>query len=314
MKRISILTLCLLMLGLASVAEAASYPSKPIKILTQAAPGAIIDTATRQLASMLAEELGVSVVVSNHPGAGGNVATNMMLTARPDGYTLCTTGSGPFADNFFSLKLRYKREELAPISLISVSRMGIITQPDAPWNSVQEAFQTAKKEGRPLKAAIMDTRSREVLEFIAKQEGAELAPVPQQGGTPTLTAVMGKHVDIGIVGSILVENSKANKIKTLAVISAERMSQMPNTPTLKEIGYNISADTAVTLFTSAKVKPEIIKKLSDTVVKLSKTQRYEDVLIKALNADRVPAGREAAINILKEQYNVLAREKGKPTI
>lgn len=313
MKRLITLLALAALIATSSTALAA-YPSKPIKILTQAAPGAIIDTTTRQLAAMLSEELGVSIVVSNHPGAGGNVATNMLLAAKPDGYTLCTTGSGPFADNFFGLQVRYKFDDLAPISLISISRMGIITQPDAPWNTIQEAFQAAKKEGRPLKAAVMDTRAREVLEFVAKQEGAQVSPVPQQGGTPVLTAVMGKHVDIGIVGSILVDNTKAGKIKTLAVVGADRMSQMPHIPTLKEEGYDISADSAVVLFASSKVPADIINTLSDAMEKVSKTQKYEDIIIKAMNAEAVPAGQDAAKQLLKEYYNILAREKGTPEI
>lgn len=311
MKRIiSIVTVIILFTLCATAQAAPSYPSRPIRLYTQAPPGSALDVSTRHLATMLGAELGQPVLVSNQPGAGGNVATNMLLAAPADGYTLCTTGSNPFADNFFLLKVRYKYEDLAPISIISLSRMGIITQPDRPWQSLRDAFAEAKEKDVALKLAFMDPRSREAMETLAAKEGVKLALVPQQGGTPTLTAVMGGHVDLGIVGSILVESTKAGKIKTIAITGDDRMTQLPEISTLIEQGYDVSFDSPIVLFAKSGVPDDIIEKLSTLMEKIQEDPEYKRVIVDIVSSESMPAGREYAQKLLKESYNRIAKEKG----
>lgn len=291
-------------------AARSGYPERPIKIITQAAPGAVIDLATRQLAAMLSQELGQAVLVVNQAGAGGNMATNALLAARPDGYTLATTGLSPFGHNMYTLDVRYRLEDLAPISAVNGSALAMIALPDKGWKNVQDAFQAAKAAGRPLKAAIMDTQSRDLLEVIARQEGVELAPVPQTGGAPVLVAVLGGHADIGIVGSIVVENAKSGKIAPLASVSSVRFRDLPDVPTLKEQGYDVAYDSATILFASSKVPREILDRLSEAMVKIGQTEQYRDMLAK-LSVEPVPLGREAAQAMVSAEHDRAALAVGK---
>ncbi len=312
MKRV--ITILVLGLGLvcASVAQAAQdYPVRPIRIITQAAPGSVIDTTTRQLATMLSAELGQSVLVSNHPGAGGNVAVNMLLAAPSDGYTLCTTGGNPFVDNFFLLDVRYKFEDLAPISMISISSLALITQPDRAWNSLQDAFDEAKAKNLTLKVGVMDARSRTLMERLAKEAGVRVALVPQQGGTPILTGILGRHMDLGILGTIAVENSKAGKIKVLASLGGRRIQQLPEIPTLIEQGVQMAPfDATLVLFTKKGVPDEIINKLSAVMLKLMEKPEYKKLIIEANNTESIPGGREYASKFLRDSYERLAAEHG----
>lgn len=313
MMNIRLLAACLLGLS-AMTANAgtaqAEYPERPIKIVTQAAPGAVIDLTTRQLAALLSQELGQPVLVVNQAGAGGNMATNTMLAARPDGYTLATTGLSPFGHNMYTLDVRYKLEDLAPISAVNGSALAMIALPDKGWSNVHDAFQAAKAAGRPLKAAVMDTQSRDLLEVIARQEGVELAPVPQSGGAPILVAVLGGHADIGIVGSIVVENAKSGKIVPLASVSSTRFRDLPDVPTLKEQGYDVAYDSATILFASSKVPPEILDRLSEAMIKIGQSPQYRDMLAK-LSIEPVELGRKAAQAIVAAEHDRAAAQAGK---
>ena len=206
-----------------SSAEAA-WPERPVTIISHSAPGAVNDLLTRQVAAMLTEELGQPFLVVNQPGGGGNLTVNAVLQAKPDGYTIGSSGNHPFGYNMFTMKVRYKLEDLAPISLINTSCMAVIAHPDTGWKTMKDACNAAKAEKRPLKVGIMDNLSRDILRQVAEQEGVALAPIPQNGGMPCLSAVLGKHVDVSLLGSIAVENAQAGKVTILASASSKRFA------------------------------------------------------------------------------------------
>ncbi len=297
-------TLCALgMLGMiASLGTAeAAWPERPVTIVTQAGAGAVIDLATRQVASMLSEELGQPFLVTNQAGAGGNLAVNAMLQAKADGYTMATTGPHPFAYNLLTMKVRYGFDDLKPVSLIQNTCMAIITQMNNGWKTVKDAYAAAKAENRPLKVAVMDNLSRDILVKIGEIEGVSVAPIPQKGGMAILSTILGGHADIGIVGSIAVENTKANKITTLASASSKRFAEMPEIPTLREQGYDFTNDAFVILFFPKGVPDEIIEKASQAMEKISKTEQYKKML-ETLSVEAAPMGRAEAEKAVKAEY------------
>lgn len=292
-----------------SSAEAA-WPERPVTIICHAAPGAVNDLLTRQVAAMLTEELGQPFLVVNQPGGGGNLAVNTVLQARPDGYTIGSTASQPFGYNMFTLKVRYTLEDLVPISLINTSCMAIIAHPDTGWKTMKDACLAAKAEKRPLKVGIMDNLSRDILRKVAEQEGVELAPIPQNGGMPCLSAVLGKHVDVSLLGSIAVENAQAGKVNMLASASSKRFAEMPDVPTLREQGYDVAFDSFTLLFASAKAPAEVVDTLSKTMIKIGATEPYKKMLA-TLSVDAAPMGTEQARQIVAENNETMRKLVGK---
>jgi len=238
----------------------------------------------------------------------------MLLAAPADGYTLIVTGVDPFADNFFLLDTNYKREDLTPISFVHTSPAGIITQPDRAWNTLRDAFEEAKAKDLTLRVGFMNARQRIIMENLGKKEGVKMSLVPMQGGPPTVTAVMGNHIDMGVVGSILVEYTKAGSIKTLAVMGDERMTRVPDVSTLQEQGFEVSYDIPTVLFTKAGVPDAIVNRLSAIMEKIAPTPAYTKVIIDQLNAEVTPPGREYAVKRLHRAYNNVAKDVGKPLL
>jgi len=317
MKRFTILLLAVaFIVGVCTSAWAdPKFPVRPIRLITLT-PGSVMDISARKIADMLSAELGQPVLVVNHPGAGGNIAVNMMLAAPADGYTLCITGVDTFADNFFLLgQVDYKFEDLAPISFVNVSRSGVITQPDKPWTTLRDAFAEAKAKNLTLRAGFFNPRMRFIFEKLAEQEGVNLALVPQPGGPPTITAIMGGHLDLGFVGSLLVEYTKAGSVKTLATSGDVRMSHLPEVLTMQEQGFKVAPyDAFIVLFTKTGVPDPIIDRLSDIMKKISQDPEYKKVVIESVNAEPMTPGREYAAQRLRQAYNDIAREMGKPVL
>lgn len=279
----------------------AAWPERPVTIITQAGAGAVIDLATRQVAAMLSEELGQPFLVTNQSGAGGNLAVNAMLQAKPDGYTMVTTGPNPYGFNLLTMKVRYKFEDLAPVSLIQNTCMAIIALPDKGWKGVKDAYDAARAENRPLKVAVMDNLSRDILVKIGEKEGVKVAPIPQKGGMAILSTILGGHADIGLVGSIAVENTRAGKIVTLASASSKRFDTLPDVPTLREQGYDFIDDAFVVLSFSREVPDEIVEKASQTMIKISQTEAYKKML-ETLSVEAAPMGRVEAAKLTRAEY------------
>jgi tripartite-type tricarboxylate transporter receptor subunit TctC len=160
----------------------------------------------------------------------------------------------------------------------------------------------------------MNPRQRIIMENLGKKEGVNLALVPMQDGPPTVTAVMGNHIDMGVVGSILVEYTKAGSIKTLAAMGDERMTRLPEVSTLQEQGFDVSYDIPTVLFTKTGVPDAIINRLSEIMEKISQQPEYTKVIIDQLNAEATPPGRKYAVERLHRAYNNVARDVGKPLL
>lgn len=300
------------MLGLlvsGGTAEAA-WPERPVTIISHSAPGAVNDLLTRQVAAMLTEELGQPFLVVNQPGGGGNLTVNAVLQARKDGYTLGSSGNHPFGYNMFTMKVRYKLEDLVPISLINTSCMAIIAHPDSGWKSMKDACDAARAEKRPLKVGIMDNLSRDILLKVAKQEGVQLAPVPQNGGMPCLSAVLGKHVDVALLGSIAVDNAKAGKVTILASASSRRFAEVPDVPTLREQGYDAAFDSFTLLFGAAGIPDEVVETLGRAMEKIGATQPYAKML-ETLAVEAAPMGSEAARKVVTTENENMRKLVGK---
>lgn len=288
----------------------AAWPEKPVTIITHSAPGAMNDLIIRQTATLLSEELGQPFVVTNQPGGGGNMAINNLFQEKKDGYTLCSTAAQPFGYNLFTMKTRYSFEDIEPISLTNNSCMAVIAKGDSGWKTVKDAYAAAKAANRPLKVGVMDNQARDIFMKIGEMEGVKVAPVPQKGGMPCLTAVLGGHVDLSIVGSIAVENTKAGKTVTLASASDQRFSAMPDIPTLKEQGYDMAQNSFTAIFAAKGVPQEVIDRMSAAMIKISKSETYKNMLTK-LSIEPAEMGKDAMKATIKKEYETQKAFVGK---
>lgn len=261
-------------LGLFPAVETAAqgYPAKPVRMVVPLVPGGSVDTLARALAQKMTETMGQQVFVDNRGGASGNIGTELVTRAPPDGYTIMTVSMTLVVNPFLFPKLPFDVvKDLAPISLIGAVPLVLTVHPSVPARSVRELIALVKKHPGKLHYASSGkgTNSHLSMELFKHTTGTNIVSVPYRGGGPGQVALLAGEVDMGFSNIVFaVPMLKAGKVRALAISSATRSSVLPELPTVAEAG--VPGYTFTTWYGSlapAATPPAIIAILNDHIVK-----------------------------------------------
>ena len=261
-------------LGLFPTSEAAaqSYPVKPVRMVVPLAPGGSVDTLARALAQKMSESLGQQVFVDNRGGASGNIGTELVVRAPPDGYTIMTVSMTLVVNPFLFPKLPFDAvRDLAPISLIGAVPLVLTVHPSVPARSVPELIALAKKSPGKLNyaSAGKGTNSHLSMELFKHMTHTNIVSVPYRGGGPGQVALLAGEVDAGFNNIVAaVPLIKTGKVRPLAISSASRSSVLPELPTVAEAGVpGYTFTTWYGALAPAATPAAIINLLNDHIVK-----------------------------------------------
>ncbi|BDW10354.1 exported protein [Polynucleobacter sp. SHI8] len=239
--RIFVVALCLTGLMINSFSFAQSYPNRPVKIIVAQAPGASPDVVARTLASKLSDVWKTSVIVENKPGANGNLGMDIVAKAPPDGYTLGLVVPSVMVINPFVYKnMPFKPlEDLAPITQVSSIIFSLVSNPQRPYQNVDELIAYAKKRPGEINYSSAGVGNLQHLaaELFSSKVGIKMNHIPNKGDSAALVDVMGGQTDIMFVPlPSAINQIKAGKLNLMALASKKRVSQFPNVPTMNELG------------------------------------------------------------------------------
>jgi tripartite-type tricarboxylate transporter receptor subunit TctC len=258
-----------LWLGLSS-APAQDWPSKTVKIIVPFGPGSTPDMVARLIADRLAHRLGHPFVTENKPGASGNLGTDAVAKAEPDGATIGVSIGGPLAINtlLFS-KLPYEpAKDLAPVTQLVTQPSALVINAALGVDSVGELVALLKRSpGKYNFGSIGNgSLSHLAMEAIALKSGTTMVHIPYPGSPQAMTAVLRNDVQMGCLPAIAVTPHVASgQVKILAISLGQRSALMPDYPTLKEAGVDVEADAWNGLIAPAKTPEPIIAKLQSAV-------------------------------------------------
>jgi len=264
----SALGFCLL-LGPATVAaQASAWPTKPVTIVVPFAAGGGTDIGTRIVAQRLSQLWGQSVLVDNRGGAGGNVGLEVVSRAKPDGYTLLTGNVGTQSINpTLYRKLNYNPDNsFVPIGLFAELPFVLATTVSLPAKNVKELVEHAKANPNQLTYASSGNGGSPHLsaETFKIATGTQILHVPYKGGGAAMTDLISGNVHM-LFASVLETSAyiKSGKLKALAITSKERVSAMPDVPTLQESGVTgAESGSWLGLLAPAGTPPEVVEKIS----------------------------------------------------
>ena len=291
MRRISLL-LRVIAVSVASAltagtqAQGASYPSETIKILVPYAAGGSDDLIARIIAQSLEQDWHATVVVENHPGAGGTIAMGMLAKSKPDGYAVAVADSGQLAiaPNVKPQLAYQPLRDLAPVVNFVSSQRVLAVRAGLPATNIEQLVALAKKEPGKLMYASTGPGGSVYLnmELFKSLAGVKILQVPYKGGSHNVQALLAGQVDMTViqVGSVATL-AKAGKVRLLATTSSKRSSAVPDLPTMPEAGVKgYSCDIWVGLVAPAGTPSAIIQKLNSGIVAAERSPAVQQQLHK----------------------------------
>jgi tripartite-type tricarboxylate transporter receptor subunit TctC len=274
----SVLAILGLFFGVPSI-QAQSYPSHPIQLVIPGAPGDAIDIAARSSADELAKILKIAIIPVNKPGAGAVVGTDFAAKSKKDGYTLLYGLSSGLIYNpaFNPESVPYDTmRDIEPLGLHVTFPTVISIQTESPWKNFSEIIEHARKNPGKFRCGTLGAGSINHfhLEMINSLTGADIAHVPFKGASPAMTALLGGHIESAFVAVVLSQpHYKAGKLR--GILLDQKVADLPDIPTLQELGYKRALPLTFFGFFAPAGIPEETKKV--LIPAIEKAVKHPDV-------------------------------------
>ncbi len=301
----------LLALAAWPVVAQTTYPAKPIRIVVPFPAGGTSDVLARILSQKFTESWGQPVVVDNKPGSSGNLGADLVAKSAADGYTLVLMDVGNLVISPALFKLPFNVEkDFAPVAMVAYSPHLLAVSSKVPANTPAELVAYAKAQKGKLNYAVaagMGSASHLAGVTYAQRNGIEWGYVPYKGGAQAITDLIGGQVDVMFNGMVATyPHVKAGKIKLIAISSAKRNAQMPDTPTVAESLPGFLTGSFQGLLAPAGTPKAVIDKLHAEVQRIAALPEVRERLT-TLGAE--PSGMSPAEfgNWLKSEIPAMAK-------
>ena len=300
----------LLMAAAVSVAaQAQDWPTKPVRIVVPFAPGGTSSIVARSVAAEMEKGLGQPIIIDNRPGGGGNVAMQEVARADPDGYTLIIGHIGTLAVNPFIFKtLPFDtNRDFAAVSLLAKVPNIFVVHADVPAKDLRELVALAKKQPGKLYygSAGNGSAGHLAFEYLKLVAGMDMVHVPYKGTGPNLTDLLAGRTQATSAGTpALLPHVKAGKLRIVAVGAGQRLSTLPEVPTVAEQGYpGFETTQWYGLNAPAKTPASVIKRLADEAAKAARQPAV---------AERFAVDSAEAVGSTPQEYaDFIAREQAR---
>jgi len=301
MKRIGIvLTILVAALG---GAAAQSYPNRPIRVLVPFAAGGAVDTLARLIGQKMSEGLGQPVIIENRPGAGGNLASDVLAKSPPDGYTVLQTVNGlSISPSLYKTLPFDSHKDFAAVTQLVESQLLLVANPKLPVNNLTELIALAKSKpgalnygstgvGNPLSLTM------EMLKSVA---GIEVQPVTYRGDAPANAALIAGEIQLGVMPmATTLPLVESGQLKALAIGGAKRAPAAPNVPTVAETIPGFESTSWQGYFVPAGTPREVVLRLQQEMAKVVK---LPDVV------ERLRVGGNEGVGSTPEQFDRVFRD------
>jgi tripartite-type tricarboxylate transporter receptor subunit TctC len=258
------------------------FPSKPVHIFVPYAAGGGVDILARTLGDVVSRQWGQTVVVENRPGAGGVVASQALVAAPPDGYTLIVVASGHATNPFLYPKIPYDTfKDFTPISLLASSPNILLVRTDSPFKTLGDMIAQARSKPGSLSFGHAGTGTSthlagELLKNLAK---IDLNAIPYKGGAPSINDLLGGQIPMSFNnGPESVGQLEAGTLRALAVTTASRASFLPNVPSMAEAVPGYDTEVWWGLLGPAGMPVDLIAKLAHDFVAALNTDPVKERL------------------------------------
>ena len=248
-------------------AGAAQFPERPVRIVAASAPGGGTDIIARLLANKLSELWKQQAIVENRAGGGGQIATDFVAKAAPDGYTLLLQGNGISYTTYLYKKLPFDvKRDIVAVTIVGSQPFVLAVHPSVPAKSIAELVQLAKAKPGELRFSSGGVGGSSHLgtELFRFRAGVDMLHVPYKGTGPGVTAILNREVHLGMAGvGTMLPHIKSGKLRGLAVTGAKRSPAAPELPTIAENGLpGYAYDVWYGLFAPANTPRDTLNRIN----------------------------------------------------
>lgn len=290
-------------------AHGQSYPSKPIRFIVPFAAGAATDIGARNLATRLAEVLGQPIIVDNRPGAGGNVATRLLIQAPADGYTLLAAGTSQVVNVHLYSNPGYDLfKDLVPVATSTSAASLLVVHEKSPYKTVQDLIQGARTKADKLTfgSGGNGTSAHLAGSAFLKLVNASGIHVPFKSAAEIVQNVMSGQVDFGVpILAVAHGQVKAGRLRALAVSTPERHPFFPEVPTFAEVlpgGFSLRSWFGV--MAAAGTPAPIVRQLHAAIVKVQRTADFEQATLRDGSQVFILESPEAMAQFLRKEFEL----------
>jgi tripartite-type tricarboxylate transporter receptor subunit TctC len=310
-----IAVVCLVFAGMA---QAQSWPAKPIRMVIPYPAGGSVDVSGRRLAEGLGAELGQPIVVENRAGANGIIATDVVAKAAPDGYTLLVSTLAAHAGNPAAVKLLpYDPvKDFAPVTVVNTVPLLLVVHPSFPAQSVADIVRMAREQPGKINYASFGTGGMAHLAGVQLElrGNVKMLHVPYKGGAPALADVLGGHVEMFFSGiNSALPHVRAGRLRAVAVTGAGRSKALPDIPAVAETYEDYEAGVSPAVWYPARTPQEIVSRTHAAVLKVINTPKFRQAAERDGESDPIgntPAEMAAMVQKDLERYAALFKAAG----
>lgn len=282
-----------------------NYPDRPITLLVGYAPGGGTDIVARLLAKELSSKLGQSIVVENKPGAATHIATQALIRAKPDGYTLYLGTNASTINSVTSQAGQYDPvSDMTPISLVTIQPFALVVSPSFTVNSVSELVAFAKANPGKLNVALSGAGNSQEMaaRLFSAMTGADYVLVPYKGAAPAVADLTAGRVDFMFTGLLgLKGHIESNRMRLLALTGPKRVSVIPEIPTVAEAAKlpDFAIESWQALYAPASIPKDIVDRINQAYREVVESGALQEH-VAAEGMDVIHTSPQAATDFIKE--------------
>ena len=268
--------------ALAIMAQAQTFPAKPIKLVIAFPAGGPTDATMRVLADNASKIFGQAVIVENKPGAGGTLPAQGLQTSSADGYTLAQIPLGVFRLPYTTKMTWDPIKDLAYVLNVTGYAFGLVVPADSPLKSWTHFVGWAKANPGKLSYGSTGTMTSPhlTMELIAQKLGIELLHVPYKGSADLMQSILGGNIMAAADSTGFAPQVEAGKLRVLNTWGAERLAKFPDAPTLKELGLGLVQNSPFGIAAPRDTPPAVVKRLHDGFKQAMEQDSYKTALAK----------------------------------
>ncbi len=305
MKRALALVLATTLLGSLTSLGLAAYPERPVKMIVPWAAGGDTDAIKRVWAEVAKKYLPQPIIIANIPGASGTKGAREAKGSPADGYTIYSTHDY-IHTTYYTGASDVSYKDFEPICLATSTPAILSASPNSPWKSLQELLEDSKKRPGEIKVgATLGSTSHFFPAMVEREAKIKWKYISYEGTAQRMTALIGGHIELGETNLTQLDKVKAGQMKLLAIATDKRHPEVPDLPTLKELGINVTWTTARG-FVAPKGTPEAaLAKVEEVCAKVAKDPAFVEAM-KKQGTDVTFLGRKAYRDFLEKNDFLLA--------